>query len=102
MSPKQLVIEQSYLLTSKKTLIDFEQVVPLLPQGIFSVITRKVPLAVPLIPQWSWVESNILKYIIFVDTVKVKSHLLLLIISTWTSVYSQFPLKLNLLSSKVL
>lgn len=47
------------LLTSKKTLIDFEQVVPVLPQGIFSVTTLKVPLTVPLFPQWSWVENNI-------------------------------------------
>lgn len=50
------------LLTPKKTLIDFEQVVPVLPQGIFSVITRKVPLAVPLFPQWSWEERRLKIY----------------------------------------
>lgn len=31
-----------------------EQVTPVVPQGTFSVTTRKVPLAVPFPPQWSW------------------------------------------------
>lgn len=31
-----------------------EQVTPVVPQGTFSVTMRKVPLAEPLTPQWSW------------------------------------------------
>lgn len=40
-------------LTSRKSLMVLEQVTPVVPQGTFSVTMRKVPLAVPLPPQWS-------------------------------------------------
>lgn len=41
-------------LTSRKILMAFEQVTPVVPQGTFSVTMRKVPLVVLLPPQWSW------------------------------------------------
>lgn len=41
-------------LTSRKSLMALEQVTPVVPQGMFSVTMRKVPLLLPLPPQWSW------------------------------------------------
>jgi hypothetical protein len=37
--------------TSTKTLMALEQVVPVVPQGTFCVMTRKVPLVLVLPPQ---------------------------------------------------
>ena len=42
------------LLTPRKILMALEQVVPVVPQGTFSVMTRKPSWALPFPPQWSW------------------------------------------------
>lgn len=45
-------------LTPRNSLMALEQVTPVVPQGTFSVTTRKVALAVLFPPQWSWGEGE--------------------------------------------